>query len=137
MRPTNAEAEREIRAVIEAWMRAVQARDIAGVLARHTEDMVMFDVPPPVEVRGLNAYRDTWPPFFSWQEEEDGTFEITSLEITAGSDVAFAAAVLRCGSKADLADDDTPKLRLTIGLRKEAGQWLIAHEHHSFPLDAE
>jgi hypothetical protein len=25
-------------------------------------------VPPPYEgVRGIDAYRDTWPPFFEWQ----------------------------------------------------------------------
>jgi ketosteroid isomerase-like protein len=23
-------------------------------------------------------------------------------------------------------------LRLTVGLRKEGGRWLIAHEHHSY-----
>jgi uncharacterized protein (TIGR02246 family) len=128
-------AEREIRDLIESWARAVQARDIAAVLSRHTADIVMFDVPPPVEVRGIDAYRDTWPPFFSWQEQDDGTFEIASLEITAGADVAFATALLRCGSKAELAEDNTPRLRLTVGLRKEAGKWLVAHEHHSFPLE--
>jgi ketosteroid isomerase-like protein len=41
--------------------------------------------------------------------------------------------VLRCGSKAELAKDDRPRLRLTIGLRKVDGTWKIAHEHHSFP----
>ncbi len=25
------------------------------------------------------------------------------------------------------------RLRLTIGLRKEEGRWVVAHEHHSFP----
>ena len=25
------------------------------------------------------------------------------------------------------------RLRLTVGLRMERGQWLVAHEHHSFP----
>ena len=30
------------------------------------------------------------------------------------------------------------RLRLTIGLRKEQGRWIVAHEHHSFPIgDAE
>jgi hypothetical protein len=28
----------------------------------------MFDVPPPHEsVRGIDAYRETWPQFFEWQ----------------------------------------------------------------------
>ena len=55
--------------------------------------------------------------------------------VTAGDTVAFATALLRCGSKEELAKDSAPRLRLTIGLRKIDGAWKIAHEHHSFPLD--
>jgi ketosteroid isomerase-like protein len=47
--------------------------------------------------------------------------------------VAFATALLRCGSAEELANDGTPRLRLTLGLRKIGGAWQIAHEHHSFP----
>jgi ketosteroid isomerase-like protein len=25
------------------------------------------------------------------------------------------------------------RLRLTVGLRKDGGRWVVAHEHHSFP----
>jgi uncharacterized protein (TIGR02246 family) len=124
----------EIRNLIEGWARAVRAKDIEGVLAHHAEDMVMFDVPPPVIVKGLDAYRKTWPEFFQWQRQADGSFDIVSLDITAGEEVAFAIAVLRCGSKEELKKDNIPRLRLTVGLRKEDGRWQIAHEHHSFPL---
>jgi ketosteroid isomerase-like protein len=54
--------EDEIRSLIERWAEAVHAGDIDGVLADHAHDIVMFDVPPPHEgVRGIDAYRDTWP----------------------------------------------------------------------------
>lgn len=125
-----------IRRMIEDWASAVRAKKIAGVVARHTDDVVMFDVPPPVVVRGISAYRKTWPPFFRWQREANGTFDIVELDITAGDTVAFATALLRCGSKAELANDRRPRLRLTIGLRKSRGTWKIAHEHHSFPADS-
>ena len=128
--------EPEIRRLIEDWAAAVRAHKMGDVTARHTEDVVMFDVPPPVVVRGLAAYRETWPPFFNWLKREDGAFEIAELEITSGNTVAFATALLRCGSKSDLAEDDTPRLRLTIGLRKIDGAWKIAHEHHSFPAES-
>jgi uncharacterized protein (TIGR02246 family) len=129
------DTEREIRALIEDWAKAVRERNIEAVLAHHTDDMVMFDVPPPVVVEGIDAYRDTWSPFFKWLRAGDGSFDIVSLEVTAGDKVAFATAVLRCGSKEELKKDNTPRLRLTIGLRKEEGRWQIAHEHHSFPLE--
>jgi uncharacterized protein (TIGR02246 family) len=125
----------KVRRLIEEWALAVRARDIEAVLAHHVEDMVMFDVPPPVELRGIDAYRDSWPPFFKWLENESGTFEIVRLDVTAGETVAFATALLRCGTKASLAKEDTPQLRLTVGLRKIDGAWKIAHEHHSFPAE--
>ncbi|WP_229680092.1 nuclear transport factor 2 family protein [Saccharopolyspora thermophila] len=64
-----------------------------------------------------------------------GSFEIVSLDITAGADVAFAHALLRCGTPEDLARNPEQRLRLTLGLRKEQGRWVIAHEHHSFPYE--
>jgi uncharacterized protein (TIGR02246 family) len=125
--------ESHIRALIETWARAVHQGDMKAVLAAHADDIVMFDVPPPSDgVRGLDAYRETWPPFFMWQEQ-GASFEILSLDVTAGEDVAFAYALLRCGTQEELRSDPENRLRLTIGLRKEGGRWLVAHEHHSFP----
>jgi len=124
--------EAEIRTLIERWATAVHAGDIDGVLVDHTEDIVMFDVPPPNEVRGKAAYRDTWPSFFKWQKL-GAAFEIVSLDVVAGHDVAFAHALLRCGTVEELQEDPDNRLRLTIGLRKMNGRWAVAHEHHSFP----
>jgi ketosteroid isomerase-like protein len=89
--------------------------------------------PPPNEVRGKTAYRDTWPPFFNWQKQ-GAAFEIVSLDVVAGNDVAFAYALLRCGTAEELQKDPENRLRLTIGRRKVKGRWAVAHEHHSFPL---
>jgi uncharacterized protein (TIGR02246 family) len=127
--------EVQIRELIESWANAVRTKDIAGVVAHHTDDVLMFDVPPPVAVRGIAAYRDTWPAFFQALTEGKGAFDVAELRITAGDTVAFATALLRCGSTAELATDDTPRLRLTIGLRKVDDAWKIAHEHHSFPAE--
>ena len=121
-----------IRGLIDRWARAVHAGDLDGVLAQHADDIVMFDVPPPEDgVRGIEAYKQTWPPFFEWQAS-GAVFEIVSLDVTAGQDVAYAYALLRCGTVQDLAERPDNRLRLTIGLRKEGDRWVVAHEHHSF-----
>ena len=57
--------ESEIRNLIESWAKAVRAKEIDDVLAHHTSDMVMFDVPPPVVVKGIDAYRETCRSFSS------------------------------------------------------------------------
>jgi uncharacterized protein (TIGR02246 family) len=126
-------SESAIRALIEKWATAVHAGDLDGVLADHSEDIQMFDVPPPNEVRGIEAYRESWPPFFEWQKQGAAAFEIVSLDVTAGDDVAFATALLRCGTEEELRQDPDNRLRLTVGLRKEGGRWVVSHEHHSFP----
>ena len=128
--------EVQIRALLEDWAKAVRAKDIAGVLAHHTDDVLMFDVPPPTAVRGIAAYRNTWPQFFQALTEGRAAFDVAELHVTAGDTVAFATALLRCGSTAELAKDNTPRLRLTFGLRKVGGAWKVAHEHHSFPAES-
>jgi uncharacterized protein (TIGR02246 family) len=131
--PNMADDEAQIRTLIENWAAAVHSGDLNRVLADHADDIVMFDVPPPYEgVRGIDAYRETWPPFFEWQAR-GASFEIVSLDVTAGDDVAYAHALLRCGTQQELADNPENRLRLTVGLRKERGRWVVAHEHHSFP----
>jgi len=123
--------ETQIRTLIERWAEAVHTGDLPTVLADHAEDIVMFDVPPPDQgVRGIDAYRQTWPPFFAWQQH--ASFDIETLEVSAGSDVAFAYALLRCGTPEDLAQTPESRLRLTIGLRKTDDHWVVTHEHHSF-----
>jgi uncharacterized protein (TIGR02246 family) len=124
--------EQQIRDLIERWAASVHDGDLEVVLADHAPDIVMFDVPPPEQgVRGIGAYRDTWPGFFTLQAS-GALFEIESLNVTAGADAAFAFALLRCGMPAEFEGDPERRLRLTIGLRKADGRWVVTHEHHSF-----
>ncbi|WP_233531900.1 SgcJ/EcaC family oxidoreductase [Antrihabitans sp. YC2-6] len=124
--------EQQISDLVENWAAAVHRGDLDLVVAHHTDDIVMFDVPPPhAGVRGIDAYRAVWPDFFEWQAQ-GSSFEIESLEVTAGADVAFAFALLRCGTAEDFALRPDARLRLTLGLRKQDGAWTVAHEHHSF-----
>ncbi len=129
--------EQQIRNLVQRWVAAVHSGDMEGVLADHADDIVMFDVPPPYDgVRGIDAYRATWPGFFDWQAR-GASFELVSLDVTAGHDVAFAHALLRCGTPEKLARNPQDRLRLTLGLRKERGRWIVAHEHHSFADDSD
>ncbi len=122
----------DVRRVIDDWHQSIVRGELTGVVAAHTDGIVMFDVPPPERgVRGLAAYAASWPPFFDWLSE-GASFEIDELDIVAGDDVAFAWALLRCGTAAELRARPDRRLRLTLGLRRLATGWTIEHEHHSF-----
>ena len=129
----NAE-EIRIKAPLESWADAVRRHDLPAILAHHEPDVVMFDLPPPLQCKGIEAYAQTWDLFFRYHKP--GTaFDIQELAVTAGKEVAFAAAIMRCGpdSSSHPADKDGFLFRLTVGLRKVDGDWSIAHEHHSEP----
>ena len=121
-----------IRDLLAHWAAAVRAKDFPAILANHSSDFLMFDVPPPFESRGLKAYEDTWKLFYSSQPEPVA-FDIKRLEIVAGDSVAFASAHMQC-AEMDANGQRIPlDFRLTAGLRKIGGRWTIVHEHHSVP----
>ena len=121
-----------IRDLIEKWAKAVQNKNFDGILANHSPDILMFDVPPPIQSKGIDAYKETWDLFFGWYRD-DPAFDIQEMNITAGNDVAFVTALMRCAGT--LADGEESELdfRLTVGLRKIGDQWIVMHEHHSLP----
>jgi uncharacterized protein (TIGR02246 family) len=121
-----------IRNLVEKWARAVRRRDLKGILAHHSPDMLMFDVPPPLQSKGIRAYKKTWDLFFSWAQDS-GVFDISEMNITAGHDVAFVAALMRCAGTEGSGKRSKLEFRLTIGLRKIGGRWIVMHEHHSIP----
>jgi uncharacterized protein (TIGR02246 family) len=124
----------QVRDIIETWAEGVRARDIDAVLSHHSSDLLMFDVVGPIRLQGLDAYRRTWlEQFFPWHGGT-GRFEVVDLKVSAGADVAFATALLECAGTED-GKQVAFTLRLTIGMEKREGEWMVVHEHHSQPLD--
>jgi uncharacterized protein (TIGR02246 family) len=127
-------AETQIKALIDAWADAVRRHDLPGILAHHAPDIVMFDLPPPLQSRGMDEYEKTWDLFFKYHKPSQA-FDVEELAITAGEDVAFAVVIMRCGSGtvSGPPEENGFLFRLTIGLRNIDGGWRITHEHHSVP----
>ena len=124
--------EAAIRELVESWARAVRVKDLDGILANHSTDMLMFDVPPPLQSKGIEAYKKTWELFFSWSNDPV-VFDIKDMDIIAGTDVAFVAALMRCAGTEKNGERIELEFRLTIGLRRIGDQWIVLHEHHSIP----
>jgi uncharacterized protein (TIGR02246 family) len=127
---TNDEAE--VRRLVENWASAVRKKDFAGILRNHSPSILMFDVPPPLQSNGIDAYKRTWDVFFSWSHDPV-VFDIIEMSVTASGEVAFVAAVMRCSGTETNGEDIELEFRLTVGLRKIDDQWMVMHEHHSIP----
>ena len=124
--------EAKIRSLIERWSKAVRDQDLAAIRQDHDAEILMFDVPPPFQSRGIDDYMATWETFFS-SSEKPVSFNFTDVKITAGADVAFATAVGHCVNIDKDGQREPLDFRLTMGLRKIGGRWRVIHEHHSLP----
>jgi ketosteroid isomerase-like protein len=116
----------EILKTVENWVRSVQGRNLQGAVDNHTEDIIIFDVPMPYQSKGLEAYAETWELFFANNKGGKESFDIAELQVVAGDDVGFCFGLINVFNS---------KVRITIGLKKVNSQWLIAHEHHSYPIN--
>jgi ketosteroid isomerase-like protein len=123
----------EVRSLIENWAQAVRDRDIDAILAHHSQGIVMFDVPPPLQSVGIEAYKRTWQLFFRYTKP--GVFDIQELQIAANESIAFCFALMRCEDTFKNKDYIPIDFRLTIGLEKISGLWTVTHEHHSVPSE--
>jgi uncharacterized protein (TIGR02246 family) len=122
----------QIRALIDRWAEAVRKEDFTAIRADHDANILMFDVPPPFLSRGIDAYMASWQLFFA-NVEKPVTFAFDDIEITAGSDVAFATAKGRCVNIDRAGKREPLDFRLTMGLKKIDDKWRVMHEHHSLP----
>src|ERR1700742_3269422 len=114
--------EAQIKSRVENWAKAAQEHDWTGILAWHHEDIVMYDVPPPFKSVGIGAYKKTWENFLGGLEKGAHAFLIMELHITAGEEVAFCFAPMRCVYH----DGEDKRIeldfRLTIGFKKIGGE---------------
>ena len=101
----------------------------------HDDDIVMFDVPPPLQSRGLMEYKKTWDLFFAYHQPGQA-FDVKELYWGASatlSPLRLPSCVAGRLQSVSLRWPGGFQFRLTIGLRKVDGAWRIQHEHHSVP----
>jgi uncharacterized protein (TIGR02246 family) len=129
--------EAEIRDLYDRWAKAFRARDIdriMSVYASSGDAVVGYDIVPPLQYVGKDAYRKDYEEFLG---QYDGPIDVEyrDMRMFANGDVAFIHALermsgtLKNGQKSDL------WVRATSGLRKINGKWLIVHDHISVPAD--
>ncbi|MBA4057091.1 MAG: DUF4440 domain-containing protein, partial [Marivirga sp.] len=65
--------EKEILLILEEWAKSIREGNMPGILANHTNDIVMFDVPVPLQSIGIAEYKKTWDLFFQYSPGGEGS----------------------------------------------------------------
>ena len=126
--------EATIKGLIEDGTRSVRDKNIEGVMSLYAQEVVSFDIVPPLRYRGADAFRNLWEATFSsFQGPID--YEIHDLSITVGDDVAFTHSLNRISGTMNTGQKTDLWLRWTACWRSINGTWLIVHHHNSVPVD--
>jgi ketosteroid isomerase-like protein len=128
--------EADIRQRVDKAVEAIRATDLDGLTPIYAPEIVSFDIAAPLQHVGAEAKRKNWVDAFAMYERPLG-YEVRDLTITLGDDVAFGHSLNRISGTLKNGSRNDFWLRWTIGFRKIDGNWLIAHDHVSVPLDPE
>jgi ketosteroid isomerase-like protein len=125
----------EIQEVIERKAALLETGDAKAILSYYAPSFVEFNLAPPLRQPGDG--RDP-APMEAWMAnfEAPPHREVTQLEITTDGDVAFATSIDRLSAVPRGSDEGfTLWFRVTLGLRRIDGRWLVTHEHESVPFE--
>jgi ketosteroid isomerase-like protein len=125
----------DIRSVIEGKAAALETGDVKAMLAYYAPEVVQFSLAPPL--RQTHDARDPGP-----VQQWIATFEVpprrevTQLEIVEGGDVAYATSIdCLTATPKGMTEPFHLWYRVSLGLRKIDGRWLVTHEHESVPFE--
>jgi ketosteroid isomerase-like protein len=116
---------------IEAWCEATRNKDADKVARFFANDVVSFDLPPPLKTVGFD--RDALAKWFTTWKGPIG-YQVTDQDITVGESIAFAHSLHHLtGTKVDGERIDVWS-RATVCFRKQGSDWKVVHVHNSVPL---
>lgn len=130
----SAHEEAAIRRQIEKVVEGLRAKDLDVLREPYAPDVVSFDIEPPLQHVGIEAKLANWARVFQVFETVD--YELRDLTLAIGDDVAFGYAFGRLsGTMKNGVATTGMWVRVTYGLRKIDGTWVIVHDQVSVPFD--
>lgn len=122
----------EIRALVDHWTRSMSSKDVDAIMEHYAEDVVAFDVPPPLQVNGREAVRqklDAWLRVFKGPVD----VEFKGTKIIANGELAVLHQLARVSDR-KIGPESGTWVRVTVCYQKTDGKWLVTHEHASVPF---
>lgn len=123
-----------VHAVLTAWARAIEAKDLDGITAHYTPETVLFDAIPPYKTIGKDAIRQAWEnclPFFP----EQFTTDLRDVVVQVSGDVAWAHLLLHFTATPPDHPCGQTWMRVTAAFQRRGGVWVANHEHVSVPFN--
>lgn len=127
-------ARADVMAVLDSRVEACRARDIDRLMSLYSPDIVYFDIIPPHQFIGADAVRRNFLRWFAEYQGEIG-LETHDLSVAVSGDVAFAHMLHPDSGTRRSGRDVVVWVRSTVCVQRTDDQWMITHEHISFPIN--
>ncbi|KOG91958.1 hypothetical protein ADK38_00320 [Streptomyces varsoviensis] len=119
---------------MQEWKKAFESKDVDSIMAFYApEGFTAFDLMPPFHFEGGEMWRKNWVDFY---EAFDGPIELelADLRVDAQADLAIARCAVRMAGTMFGRPMDS-WVRTTNCFRRVEGEWLMIHDHVSWPID--
>ncbi len=126
--------EAAIRGLVDAWSRALEARDVDGLMAHYAPDAVIYDCVSYAVRMDREGLRRTWEACLPHFPERFRS-EHRDLVVEVGGDIAFLHGMHHMVPEEPSHPIGMTWMRVSACYRRVGGQWLAVHEHVSVPFD--
>lgn len=129
------DAEQEIRAALDNFLKTVSAKDVDAIMAFYASDVVAYDAIAALQFKGAEAYGEHWRQCLS----ACGALSMAAsdIHIAAVGDLATCHYLHRCAGVDEKGEGQACWMRATVVWRRQDGDWKIIHDHYSAPFDPE
>jgi ketosteroid isomerase-like protein len=128
--------KKQIEDLEQRFATAFGSKDINTIMSGYApgKGLFVFDVTPPREYVGWDAYKRDWESFFA-AFQGPAALDISQLSVTVVGTVAYSHSIQTGHLTAKDGTKATFAVRTTDVYRKIGGKWLIVEEHNSVPVD--
>jgi len=128
--------EAAIRTLMAKFAADFNSGDIEAIMTNYVSDesLIIFDLVPRKDYRGAGTYRENWVEMFSHFKGKP-KISIAGLGIYVDGNVGFGYSFQQITGTDKHGIPINRAVRVTDGYRKVGGNWRIALEHVSVPVD--
>jgi uncharacterized protein (TIGR02246 family) len=128
--------ETKIQTWLDQWKQAFTEKNLDAIMALYADDVVAYDVVPPLQYLGKEAYRKDYESFLA-QYAGNLHVEFKDLHFGGSGDLGYATGLELIGGTLKSGEKSEVWLRFTSICRKANGKWLDFHDHVSVPANME
>jgi uncharacterized protein (TIGR02246 family) len=129
-------ADTPVETALARYAQAVRDKDVDAFAALYAEDVQVFDMWGAWSLHGIEAWRGMADNWFGSLGDEQVLVTWRDLQASVADALAIGHATLTYTAVSAAGQTlRTLDNRITLALRRQAGEWKIFHEHTSAPIE--